>query len=87
MRNAFIDELVLAARTNETIVLIVGDLGYGVVEPFAQEFPKRFFNSGVAEQSMMSVAAGLASEGYHPFVYSIANFADGSTICVGDFAI
>lgn len=74
MRNAFIDELVLAARLNERIVLIVGDLGYGVVEPFAREFPQRFINSGVAEQSMMSVAAGLASEGYHPFVYSIANF-------------
>lgn len=74
MRNAFIDELILAARTNEKIFLIVGDLGYGVVEPFAREFPKRFINSGVAEQSMMGIAAGLASEGYHPFVYSIANF-------------
>lgn len=74
MRNAFIDELVLAARQNDKIVLIVGDLGYGVVEPFAKEFPERFINAGVAEQNMMSVAAGLASEGYHPFVYSIANF-------------
>ncbi len=74
MRNAFIDELVLAARVDERIVLIVGDLGYGVVEPFANEFPERFINAGVAEQGMMSVAAGMASEGYHPFVYSIANF-------------
>lgn len=74
MRNAFIDELVMAARLNEKIFLIVGDLGYGVIEPFVREFPQRFINSGVAEQSMMSVAAGLASEGYHPFVYSIANF-------------
>ena len=74
MRNAFIDELISAARQNEKIVLIVGDLGYGVVEPFANEFPERFINAGVAEQNMMSVAAGLASEGYRPFVYSIANF-------------
>lgn len=74
MRNAFIDELISSARYNEKIVLIVGDLGYGVVEPFAQEFPERFINAGVAEQNMMSVAAGMASEGYHPFVYSIANF-------------
>lgn len=74
MRNAFIDELISSARLNEKIVLIVGDLGYGVVEPFAKEFPERFINAGVAEQSMMSVAAGMASEGYHPFVYSIANF-------------
>ena len=74
MRNAFIEELVQAASENERIALVVGDLGYGVVEPFAKEFPKRFFNAGVAEQNMMGLSAGLASEGFHVFVYSIANF-------------
>jgi transketolase len=74
MRNAFIDELVIAAEKNEKIVLIVGDLGYGVVEPFSRRYPKRFFNSGVAEQNLMGLAAGMASEGMHVFVYSIANF-------------
>ena len=74
MRNAFIDELSAAAEINDKIVLVVGDLGYGVVEPFVKRFPKRFFNAGVAEQSMMSLSAGLASEGFHVFVYSIANF-------------
>jgi transketolase len=74
MRNAFIDELVLQASTNERIVLIVGDLGYSVVEPFADRFPNRFINAGVAEQNMMGLAAGMASEGYQVFVYSIANF-------------
>lgn len=74
MRNAFIEELIIAAESNENIVLIVADLGYGVIEPFARRFPKRFFNAGVAEQNMMSLAAGLASEGFHVFVYSIANF-------------
>jgi len=74
MRNAFIDELLKVAETNPAIVLIVGDLGYSVVEPFASRFPDRFINAGVAEQNMMGVAAGMASEGYQPFVYSIANF-------------
>lgn len=74
MRNRFIDELIKAAEINEKIVLVVGDLGYGVVEPFAEKFPHRFFNAGVAEQNMVGLAAGLASEGYHVFVYSIANF-------------
>jgi transketolase len=74
MRNAFIEELVAAAENNENIVLVVGDLGYGVVEPFATKFPNRFFNAGVAEQNMMGLSAGLASEGFHVFVYSIANF-------------
>jgi len=74
MRNAFIDELVVAAETNENIALVVGDLGYGVVEQFAHRFPNRFFNAGVAEQNMMGLSAGLASEGFHVFAYSIANF-------------
>lgn len=74
MRNAFIDELILQARRNPNIALIVGDLGYSVVEPFADEFPDRFINAGVAEQNMMGLAAGMASEGYHVFTYSIANF-------------
>jgi transketolase len=74
MRNAFIEELVQAASINDKIALVVGDLGYGVVEPFAKQFPKRFFNAGVAEQNMMGLSAGLASEGFHVFVYSIANF-------------
>lgn len=74
MRNAFIQELVALARLNPQIALVVGDLGYSVVEPFADEFPERFINAGVAEQNMTGLAAGMASEGYHVFTYSIANF-------------
>ena len=74
MRTAFINELIVQARTNPKIFLVVGDLGFSVIEPFAEEFPDRYLNAGVAEQNMTSVAAGLASEGYHVFTYSIANF-------------
>ncbi len=74
MRNAFIDELINQADINDRVMLIVGDLGYSVIEPFAKRFPKQFINAGVAEQNMMSLAAGLASEGYHVFVYSIGIF-------------
>lgn len=74
MRNAFIDELVKQAEVDDRVTLVVGDLGYSVVEPFADRFANRFFNSGVAEQNMMGLAAGLASEGQRVFVYSIANF-------------
>ncbi|MGA2278804.1 MAG: transketolase C-terminal domain-containing protein [Verrucomicrobiota bacterium] len=74
MRTAFINELILQARLHPEIFLVVGDLGFSVVEPFAGEFPDRFLNAGVAEQNMTGVAAGLASEGYHVFTYSIANF-------------
>jgi transketolase len=74
MRNAFIEEMVSLAEKHSHIALIVGDLGFSVVEPFAERFPDRFINAGVAEQNMMGLAAGMASEGYHVFVYSIANF-------------
>ena len=74
MRTAFIEALIASARTHPNIFLVVGDLGFSVVEPFAKEFPDRFLNAGIAEQNMMGMAAGLASEGYHVFTYSIANF-------------
>ena len=74
MRNTFINYLTECAETNDKIILIVGDLGYSVVEDFQRKFPNRFFNAGICEQSMASMAAGLASEGYHVFIYSIANF-------------
>ena len=59
---------------DSSIILITGDLGYGVLDDFARELPNQYINAGVAEQSMMSMAAGLASQGFRPFVYSIANF-------------
>lgn len=74
MRTAFILELVELARIRRNIFLVVGDLGFSVIEPFAREFPDRFLNAGVAEQNMTGLAAGLASEGYHVFTYSIGNF-------------
>ena len=74
VRSAFIDELVALAQTHDHIALVVGDLGYSVIEPFADSFPDRFINAGVAEQNMAGLAAGMASEGYHVFTYSIANF-------------
>jgi transketolase len=74
MRSAFIDELVTLAETHDHIALVVGDLGFSVIEPFADRFPDRFINAGVAEQNMTGLAAGMASEGYHVFTYSIANF-------------
>jgi len=74
MRDAFVDELTTLAEANPQIALVVGDLGFNVVERFAERFPERFINAGVAEQNMTGLAAGMASEGYHVFTYSIANF-------------
>ncbi len=74
MRNIFVKKLVKEASKNKKIVLIVGDLGYGIIEPFKKKFPERFFNAGVAEQNMAGLASGLALKGFHVFIYSIANF-------------
>ena len=75
MRATFIRTLVELAEEDERIVLLTGDLGFTVVEPFAERFPDRFFNVGVAEQNMLGVATGLAEAGFVPFAYSIATFA------------
>lgn len=74
MRDAFISELTALAREDDKVFLVVGDLGFSVIEEFAAEFPDRFLNAGVAEQTMIGVAAGLAASGYTVFVYSIGNF-------------
>jgi len=74
MRTAFIETLCELAEQNERIWLLTGDLGFSVLERFAQRFPRRYLNMGVAEQNMTGVAAGLALEGKIVFTYSIANF-------------
>lgn len=74
MRTAFIKQLIKEARLNERIFLVVGDLGFHVVEEYVDNYPDRFLNVGICEQNMMGVAAGLSMEGYNVFVYSIGNF-------------
>ncbi len=75
MRGAFLDALVALAARDERVMLLTGDLGFSVLEPFAERFPDRFVNCGVAEQNMTGVATGLAEAGMVPFTYSIATFA------------
>ena len=74
MRDAFIARLLENARQDTRITLVVGDLGFGVVDEFAKLLPEQFLNSGVAEQAMIGVAAGMAAAGRKVIVYSIANF-------------
>ena len=74
MRKIFIQELVKLNSKKKKIYLVINDLGFNVIEPFKNKFPKQFFNAGVSEQSMMGLSAGIASEKCQTFVYSIANF-------------
>ena len=75
MRKAFVQTLMDLAAADKRILLLTGDLGYMVFEPFRERFPDRFLNAGVAEQNMVGLATGLAEAGYLPYVYSIATFA------------
>ena len=75
MRDAFFQALTKAAAVDPRVILLTADLGYRIFDEFAEKFPQRFFNMGVAEANMVSVAAGLALEGMRPFIYSIAPFA------------
>ena len=74
MRDAFVRVLKEEMERNDRIVLITGDLGFGVLRPIRESMPDRLINAGIAEQGMVSMAAGLAATGRTVLVYSIGNF-------------
>ncbi|MEK7298437.1 MAG: transketolase C-terminal domain-containing protein [Candidatus Margulisiibacteriota bacterium] len=74
MRDRFIHTLFDMAATNPDIMLLTGDLGFGVLEKFEQAYGLRYINVGVAEQNMIGLATGLALEGKIAVTYSIGNF-------------
>lgn len=74
MRRQFIETLTEIAKQDERIWLLTADLGYSVIEPFADTHPNRFINVGCAEQNMIGIAMGMASSQLFPFCYSITTF-------------
>lgn len=74
MRYEFGKVIVELAQKDKKICLLIGDFGFKVVDEFKKRFPKRFFNLGICEQSMVSIAAGMALEGLKPYVYTITPF-------------
>ena len=74
MRKQFRDTVTELAEADERVVLVFGDISVYLFEPFARRFPTRFYNLGICENTLVSVAAGLASQGFIPFVHTIAPF-------------
>ena len=74
IRDAYFDSVYEAGLKNKEIVVVTNDMDVFSLRKFKQEFPKRFINIGVAEQNMVNVAAGLASEGKKVIVYGISSF-------------
>ena len=75
MRSTFASVLMEQAEFDDKIFLLTPDMGFSVFESFAEKYPERFLNTGIAEQNCVGVAAGLALSGFKPFIYSIAPFA------------
>lgn len=73
-RAVVIDRLVPYFDKSERYFLLVGDMGFGKIENLTTKHPARVLNCGVAEQSMVSIAAGMAMAGWVPIVYTIVNF-------------
>ena len=74
MRDAFVRALTSLADQDPRVLLLTGDLGFGVLNEYRSRFPNQFANVGVAEQNLAGVGAGLALAGYTVFTYSIGNF-------------
>lgn len=74
MRTTFAAVLMEQAKSDDKIFLLTPDMGFSVFESFAEAFPDRFLNTGIAEQNTMAVATGLALSGFKPYVYSVAPF-------------
>ncbi|MDC1162719.1 hypothetical protein OAT03_00555 [Candidatus Pelagibacter sp.] len=62
------------AKKDKKIVLIVGDIGYGIFDDFRKNHPDRFYNMGICEQSIIGFASGMALENMKPWVYTITPF-------------
>lgn len=94
-RNGFGEGLVLAAEENEQVVGLCADLTESTrMQSFAEKFPQRFIEVGVAEQNLATVAAGMALGGKIPFISSYATFSPGrnweqirTTICYNDVSV
>ena len=76
MRNAFADAFHEIGKANPKLAIVVADISpAGSIQKFREEFPERFINTGVAEQAMIGICAGMALRGMRPFAYTIATFS------------
>jgi len=74
MRNTCLNEIHRLAKDNENIIFIGSDLGAGTLADMQQEIPDQFIMEGISEQHIIGMSAGLAMEGFTPYVNSIAPF-------------
>ena len=74
MRKACIDMVHVLAKRDDRVVFIGSDLSPGLLEGMKQEFPDRYYMEGISEANVVGMAAGMAMEGYLPYINTIATF-------------
>jgi transketolase len=74
MRNSIVDYLYNFVANDKDIILLTGDLGFGVLDKCMKDFPDQFINVGIAEQNLTGLATGLGLLGKKVLTYSIGNF-------------
>lgn len=74
MRNRFPTSVLEIMDKDERVVVLLGDIGVFAFQPIFNKYPKRIFNIGICEQSMIGVAAGMAIAGFIPIVHTIEPF-------------
>jgi len=73
-RQEFADTMLQIANIDPNLIVLVGDISHGILQPFAKKFPDKYFNIGICEPSMVNMAAGLNMIGYIPVIHTIAPF-------------
>jgi len=74
VRKQFKETVLDLARQDDRVVLILGDVSVYLFKDFKDRYPDRFYNMGICENTLISVSAGLSSQGFFPFVHTIAPF-------------
>jgi transketolase len=74
MRKQFRDTIMDLSTHDDKIVMVLGDVSVYLFNDFKEKYPDRFYNMGICENTLISVAAGLSSQGFSPFIHSIAPF-------------
>lgn len=74
MRSAFLQAVLEGAAADGRMTLLMAETGFSVLEPFQAQFPDRFYNTGIAEQDLVSIATGMALGGLRPVAYSMSAF-------------
>jgi transketolase len=74
LRQEFADTMLEVGNVDPRLVVMVGDISHGILQPFAKAHPTRYYNVGICEPTIVNMAAGVAKTGLIPVVHTIAPF-------------